>query len=511
MQGKIVVYSDQTGIGKIITPEHRKYNFTIDAWNEYDTLPQIGQQVTFEPEGINAFDIALASKSAKSQAQSAAVNTTPPSKKVPPKEPAPSKEKSNVKETSQDKSGTTASLEPTLDVESAIQIHFHDILQSIAQNKELLEENRRLDFIRMNRFLTTAYNNLIEIDHSFENYALAEVRQQLLDAYDRYRTFRAKSAHIQNAYEQVFLKKQVRYKEIRARLELNRSQIAQLNENAKNRNAEIEEKNKRLRTLDPKSEAYIYLFNEIKLLKRTMVDAIHEVGKLTEENRLYIDLLDNFYKLHYDNFRITFEKFTKENDAMLRKIQDVLAYRFDAMLWKRANASKPIQNFFAQAGITDEFSAVTYLKYYLKSLDTSKLNTKNQELLDLLNYLEQQAKKRILGIDDDIEFLTLVRTTIGEIDRDIKVTLASRPETVLPNLRNLQPSILILNPEMHGIDAEAVVGYARNVVPDIEVALFSRRISRKFLMQAKELGATAIIPKTLHRQELLEQFRQYID
>ena len=403
------------------------------------------------------------------------------------------------------------SLESSMDVDACIQLHFADIQKKISDNKALISENRRLDFIRMNRFLTTAYNNLIEIDHSFENYELAEVKQQLLEAYDTYRDFKAKTTYIQNAYEQVFLSKQIRYKELRAKLELNKVQIAKLNESAKNREEEIREKSGRLKGLAPQSEEYIYLFNEIKILKRTMVDAIHEVAKLTEENRLYIDMLDNFYKMHYEKFKELFAEFVDAHDALLRKIQDVLAYRFDAMMWKKANRSKPIQNFFAKAGITDEFSAITYLKYYLKTLDASKLNQQNQELVELLHYLEQQTRKRVICIDDDTDFLTLVRTTLGEIDRDIKVTLSTRPETILPDLKNLQPNVLIINPDMRAIDLEAIFGYARKTVPDLETAFFATRINRELLLRAKRFNVAAIIPKTVHRQELLEQFRQYIE
>jgi len=503
VEGKIVVYSDQTGMGKIITPRKKKYNFTVDDWDEYDAMPRVGQLIRFEADGINARRITLAQPADPAPAPAPG---TPEETTVPDPFPA-----STAEEKEEDETADRYGLEPSMDVDACIRIHFDDILRRIADNRELIRENRRLDFVRMHRFLTTAYNNLIEIDHGFENYELAEVRQQLMEAYDIYRDFRAKTAYIQNAYEHVFLNKQMRYKELRAKLDLNKAQIAKLSESAKNREQEIRDKNRRLKTLSPQSEEYIYLFNEIKILKRAMVDAIHEVAKLTEENRLYIDMLDNFYKMHYERFKKSFGEFVESHDALLRKIQDVLAYRFDSLMWKKANRSKPIQNFFAQAGITDEFSAITYLKYYLKTLDASKLNQQNQELMELLQYLEQQTKKRVVAIDEDGEFLTLVKEAMGEIDRDIKVTLSTRPESVLPDLKNIRPNVLILNPEMRGIDPDAVIGFAKKSVPDLEVAFFARRINRDLLLRAKECNAAAIIPKTLHKQELIEQFRQYIE
>ncbi|WP_353661768.1 response regulator [Hydrogenimonas sp. SS33] len=496
MEGKIVVYSDETGLGKIITPEHKKYNFSIDEWNEYESMPAVGVVVSFEPEGINALNVTLKTVSPKAAEAP---------KKAKRQEEVPA----SIREPSQEP--PAAAIASSMEVEECIQSHFAPILKKIAENSDLIRENRRLDFLRMRRFLNTAYNNLIEIDHSFENYELAEIRQQLDEAYGTYRDFRSRTAYLSNAYERVFLSKQIRYKELRAKLDLNKAQIAKLNESAKNREEEVKEKSKRLATLSPQSEEYIYLFNEIKILKRAMVDAIHEVAKLTDENRLYIDMLDNFYKTHYERFKSAFNEFVQAHESLLRRIQDVLAYRFDAMMWKKANRSKPIQNFFAKAGITDEFSAVTYLKYYLKTLDASKLNEQNQELVDLLNYLEQQTKKRVVCIDDDTEFLMLVKQVLGEIDREIKVTLSSRPEAVLPDLKNIRPNVILLDPTMRHVDAESVAGYARKTVPDVEIAFFAKRINRELLLLAKQVNAAAIIPKTHNRTELAEQLRQYIE
>ncbi len=507
MQGKIIVYSDQTGIGKIITPEKMKYNFNVDEWNDYETTPAVGLIVSFEPQGINACDITVEAGREKSTTNDG--DKTPPGQNrqgVPASVPKERKSSSGVGEDE-----PVWLLEFDMDVDACIQMHFSDTRRRIDENRTLLEESRRLDFIRMRRFLMTAYNNLIEIDHSFENYELAEVRQELLDAYDAYRDFKSKTDYIQNAYEQVFLNKQSRYKELRAKLELNKSQIAKLTESAANLEAEIKQKSKRLENLPKESEEYIYLFNEIKILKRSMVDSIHEIAKLTEENRLYIELLDNFYKAHYDRFKKSFEEFVQTYDALMRKIQDVLAYRFDSLMWKKANSSKPIQTFFAKAGIYDEFSAVTYMKYYLKTLDSSKLNQQNQELVDLMQYLEAQTRKRIVCIDDDTLFLRMAKESLHEIERGIKVHITTRAEAILPDLKNIQPDILIVNPKMRGIETESVIEYARKVVPDIEIAFFAKRISRELLLYAKQYNIAAIIPKTVNKNELEEQFRQYLD
>ena len=57
MEGKIVVYSSETGVGRIMTPDRHKFRFTIDAWDDYDEMPAIGMEVQFRPEGEEALDI----------------------------------------------------------------------------------------------------------------------------------------------------------------------------------------------------------------------------------------------------------------------------------------------------------------------------------------------------------------------------------------------------------------------------------------------------------------------
>jgi hypothetical protein len=533
MEGKIVVYSNETGLGKIITPEKKKFNFSIDDWEDYDVMPKIGLVVQFEPNGINALQLhpigSAESPSATPQATAptetrteephspiaSAADTTPPAPTISqpnaekPKGTSPETTPHQAKETPK-KPPTSHTLTEEMDVETTIQLHFEEIIDLIDQNKELLNENRRLDFLKMRRFLETAYNNLVEIDNSFENYELSDLRKQLWRLYGVYKSFKKKTAYITNAYEQVFLAKQHRYKELRAKLNFNKDQIAILKDKISRLEEQIRTKTKQLQTLKPQSDEYLYTTNEVKLLKRSLVDSIHEMGRLTDENKLYVEQLDNFYKAHYEQFKSAFLEFTATYDSFLRKMMDVLAYRFDALLWEKVSHSKTIQKFFLEAGITEEFSSITYLKYYLKSLDTSKLNEENQQLLELLQYLEEKNRYRIVCIDDEIEFLTLVRQVIHEIDREIKVTLSTRPEQILGELKNIRPNIFLINPQMRGLHLDNVIKYLRSKVEEVEVAFFAQKINRVILLLAKKHNAAAIIPKTHQHDELYEQFAQYL-
>ncbi|WP_456380874.1 response regulator [Hydrogenimonas sp.] len=478
MQGRIVAYSDRTGRGRIVASNDEEYGFSKEEWHEGNESPTVGRSVIFRKSGTRALDVKLASGSGGTESA--------------PPHPSP-----NVPE-------------PTMDVDTCLRIHFSDILTTVAEYGALLEERHRLDFVRMQRFFVTAYNNLIEIDHDFENRKLLELKSELFGIHRLFRTFENDTRYVQNAYEEVFLSRQVRYKELRTRIRRNKIRISELENIAKRTEEALERETRRLERSERGSEAYDTLAAAVKTLKRTMVDAIHEMAELTEENRLHTGMLERFRKAHYETFKAGFDKFVGEQTHLLRKIQDVLAYRLDAAMWEKANRSRPIQTFFLQAGITDEFSATTYLKYYLKGLDSSKLNRRNRELSELLHYLEGRTKTKVVCIDDDMEFVALVRSALGEIDREIKVISTPSAKAILPRLGSIRPEMILIDPRTRNVDLETFLEYARKTVPDLQTIFCTGKIDRALLKRAKHLGVQAIVPKKVGKRALIERLDRYI-
>lgn len=54
MEAKILLYDKSNGKGTIITKENTKIEFSIDKWNDYDILPEVGSLVTIDDEGFIA-------------------------------------------------------------------------------------------------------------------------------------------------------------------------------------------------------------------------------------------------------------------------------------------------------------------------------------------------------------------------------------------------------------------------------------------------------------------------
>ncbi|SFP53326.1 response regulator [Hydrogenimonas thermophila] len=495
MRGKIIVYSPETGMGKIITPNHHKLKFNIDEWNDYDEMPAVGQEVEFDSADGNAYNIHLC--------------TVPINKRDQTNTNTNAKTLGNSQK--KDTDNHQAAIKVTIDIESCIETHFSEILRKIDANSDLIQNSKSLDYIRIRRFLLTAYNNLIEIDYSFENNELLEAKHKLNDAYSLYLYFKSESEIMQKAYEKIFISRQTEYKELYNKMQFNKAEIFRLKNKIKALETTISEKNEQISKMSRRNDKYRELMNEIKHLKGTMVDAIHKVGKLTEENEQFINMVDHFYKVYYKIFTEKFQEFIEQYKPKLEKIQNVLAYQFDTLIWEKANKSKAIKRFFHQAGIIEEFSAVTFLKYYIKTLDEKKLSQKNKSLMDLLKYLESQKKNIILCLDEDLEFLNITKEIVCNMDRDTSIITTTQPGEAIKNIKKNNPNFFIVNPEIKRINLEQLLSYAREKLPDLNIVFFSKKVNHYQLSLAKQFNISAILKKTTQKSNLEKQIKQLID
>ncbi len=157
--------------------------------------------------------------------------------------------------------------------------------------------------------------------------------------------------------------------------------------------SEIKQKMKDLSHLKKDDESIVPLKQSIKHVKRLYVDAIDRVGTLREENEMLLPITNEYFELFFEEFKKKFESSYEKNIGNLVKILDSMAFLFDRMMWEKASSSMIISRHFKEAGIDYPYSCLTFLRYYLKSLNKSKLTRENKELFDLLEYLEKRSQK----------------------------------------------------------------------------------------------------------------------
>ena len=156
---------------------------------------------------------------------------------------------------------------------------------------------------------------------------------------------------------------------------------------------EIKQKVSELDSLKKDDEGSIVIRENIKHLKSLYVDAIDKMGNLREENEILLPITDEYFELFFEKFSGQFASSYEKNMKNLISILSSLAFLFDRLMRDKASHSKVLKKHFEESNIPYPYSSLTFLRYYLKTLNKSKLSEKNKKLFELLNYLENKNKK----------------------------------------------------------------------------------------------------------------------
>lgn len=217
--------------------------------------------------------------------------------------------------------------------------YFSNIDDVLNYNIEFLEENgfeykTEIDYMRLNRFTSTAYNTLISLDQKLADTLLTKFYKDLVFLNNFYIKYIKNHQDVAIIYKQQFLPY---YKGIET--------IA-----------------KNFKTLDKNLELF---------------DDIPKLNQLIQEQ-----------------FTAEFEKNINLYQNDLREIINTKHYYFDHLLWHEAKKSSSIVDFYKKSigediKIDDVLSTKLYIQQYLKSIHLNNTSTSDNSLH---NYLRQVIK-----------------------------------------------------------------------------------------------------------------------
>jgi len=469
MEGKIDTYSKSDKKGVVVTSDNKKFQFSAAEWSDDNNSPEVGKSVEFEIDGNNI---------------------------------------KNLKLKTDDKIDydNMETIEVDLNYKESLNRFFKKELEFIDKNKDYLEYKKVLDYDRIKRFLLTAYNTLIEIEHNFEDNKIVVVKKELEEAYERKKFLQKETKSANIAYDNIFIRYQSSYKEVFEVVKRNNAEAELLNSKSKSLEILLKEKEAIVKKISKKDLRHKELTSEIKKLKRNMVDAIHKAATIKELNENLNRLIDEFYKSHFEGFNREFLEFKKEYLNKAKKIQDAMAYIFDTIIWDKANHSKTIRTFFQNSGIYDEFSSVTFLKYFLNTLDKNKMSKQQKELEELLHYFEKQRDKRVIYFDNDLDSLKLFKEIVSELDRNIFIFATYQAAEVLQHIKKDDPNFLIVNPAITNANIEQLIQYLRKKMPYCKIIFIVRQLTKDILLLAKRYRVNSIIEKSSSKEQTKSNF-----
>lgn len=408
--GKIIFYNVNEGSGIILTEQKEKFPFEVVEWDDFDNTPEVGMLVSFKAEKESALGVIMHTQ----EIQSEAVHDQ--------------EEYEVVDElldivTHAEVLERPSKIPLDKNVTITVREYFMAIEKNIQERTNFQASKMRLDFLRIRRFLFTTYNNLTELDTTFITTDIKKIRDDLIQMSRVYDDYKVKTTYPDVAFDKIFLSQQSMYIEIRKESELTFSDIQKMRISEQFLSRDLEEREEVLKTVLRSSTQFIRLKEEYKNVKGQYVDAVHMLASLESSYREDLRLLSEFEKEYQAEFFDKFAKASKKYRKQILFILDAQAFAFDAQLWRQAKKSKVIQRFFRESHITGEYCAKTYLRYYLNTLDPQKVSKEQNDLFELLKYLEAVEHKTALGVFKDIDDALRVKFIVSKLPFDMEVEI----------------------------------------------------------------------------------------
>ncbi len=423
--GKLISFDEETQTGKIEQDLNgRIYDFTIEVWDDPDPV-KVGEEVEFEVEMRAVVKAHFKPKPVDPDA--IAVTKTP---------------------------------------EDCINDFFKRENDILSGYNDFVQSHFRIDFLRMRRFLLTAYNDLCAMDHLIQNDRLSMLKTEILMLFKDFEEFIKKAKHApEYAFEQIFLERQSEYLKVARDLEETQKLLANAKSQVQILSNELDSKERELNALglssNRKSHEYLSLEKEVKSLRARYVDLIQFVATRQEYIKKQIERMKKFKDAHFQGFMDTYKPMLKGIKEHFVTLLDCKAYDLDTDLWDRAKQSQIIKKFFRDARIEGGFCSKTFLRYFLRGLDKGKLSEQSKKLFDLLDYLEEVGKKNVLVLRSSLSDAQLCGEIIKQIDSSLNITIDIDPKNALKTLISKPQDIVVMDEEIYGIKAYDFVTQAK--------------------------------------------------
>ena len=320
---------------------------------------------------------------------------------------------------------------------------------------DFVEGHLKLDFIRMRRFLLTAYNDLCAMDANIENDVLKKLKQEVLHLSKEYLSYHKKTQYALNyAFEMIFLARQTEYNKTITHIDEIQSSLANAQAQTNALSGTLAAGEKTLGKRDDKgSKEYAEIEKEVKQMRKRYVDLLNFIGNQKDALVSETARLKRFRDDHFEAFSAVYTPMTDDIKTRFIALLDTKAYDFDTTLWSRAKYSQVIKHFFRNSRIEGSFSSKTFLRYFLRGLDKSKLSPKSKELFDLLHYLENTNRKKLLIVRETMVNILKYRQVIEKIDSSLLITMDNDPLNALKTLAQNPQDIIVIDEKIGNVSA----------------------------------------------------------
>jgi hypothetical protein len=248
--------------------------------------------------------------------------------------------------------------------------------------KEVGAQKIPIDYIKCRRFLTTALNNLKEIDFDLIKGALLKLHKDTESLFNYYAKFRQDNKSWSSIFEVGFLKRI----KIMSDLELEMNSVKTLRDSYDGRLRTSDEEMKKVLLKSQTVETE----HELKRLKLVHGDLVHHFATARERHAQLLERYSVAKELLRKYFEAIYRVQVKSLESRFVKCVNFKAFCLDKLLWAEAEDNPHVRAFFETANIPNEYSMKTFITYYLRNVDftKSKENEWHNYLKELLEMMD---------------------------------------------------------------------------------------------------------------------------
>ncbi len=338
----------------------------------------------------------------------------------------------------------------------------------LSDYQDFVAESPELDFMRMRRFLFTAYNDLCDLDSMLENQELKIVKNEVSGLYRDFEEYNKKIQYpLPYCFEKIFLARQAEFTHLEQYIEDVKIGMNGAKAESEPLSRRLEEEERTLRLIvDKKSHEYIEQEKEVKAMRRRLVDLIDYIAKQKDIITRETERMKIFKEKHFQAFAAVFAPMTDEIKQKFIKLLNTKGYSLDKTMWARAKTNQYVKKFFRDSDIHGGYNSKTYLRYFLKGLDKNKIvSARTKELFGLLKNLESSGVQNIMVIQENDTKTFKSQQLIERVDSSLKVTVEHNPFEALGKLGANPQDIVVLDYKNNGLLAFDFIREYRETSP----------------------------------------------
>ncbi len=412
-------------------------------------------------------------------------------------------------------------LEVAKDVRSCVFDYFSAFDELLQKYRNIDANAPQVDFLRMRRFLLTAYNDIRDIDGNIIDKSLNTLRSEIDKIFRYFSEFKIKSNYsVKYAYEKIFLTQQPNYNALVEKITHAQSMITRATLQEKPLALQIKSKEKKLASFtDTKSKAYFVFEKNLKSMRKRYADLVYYIGKQRELLAKLLRVRVIFIERFFTNFKSIYTPLVKEFEEHLILVLNIKAAELDANLWASAKQSRLVRNFFIKSGIVGTYSSKTFLKYYLRNIDRQKAGANSQKLFALLEYLESISAKNIVLIRRTFDVATSNKELLEKFDHQLQIRIIRDVEDIFKTPKKLKDKPIKIDLIMVEFEALGLTCYPfieryrkeldNSASPTI-FCLLTREISPNLMAQGRKLGITHFLNSYCTDEEFIDAMREIL-